>query len=170
MERLLTAIAEAAEAGLSITPRGADSARRNYQGTIELWKSRIEPALEHWTGKGRITESQADEIRSRSPYEQVPLVFALEEDGIFFAKDVSKSIIYSVAPPGTSQHLSLLAFDVAEFENPSVREILADNFWYQTVVSDLPHFTFLGVDETDLPGLGLKWISSGDRNFWLPDI
>jgi hypothetical protein len=64
----------------------------------------------------------------------------------------------------------MLAFDVAEFENPRVREILADNFWYQTVVSDLPHFTFLGVGETDLPDLGLKRISSGDRNFWLPDI
>lgn len=170
MERLLAAAESAADAGLSITPRGADSARRNYQDTIELWKSRVEPALEHWTGNGRIEASRADVIRGLSPYEQVPEVFSLEEQGIFFAKDLSKSIIYSVAPPGASQHLALLAFDVAEFDNAEVRRILTMHFWYQTVVSDLPHFTFLGVSEGELPGLGLKRISNGDRDFWVPDI
>lgn len=170
MERLLAAVDEAADTGLSITPRGADSARRNYQDTIELWKSRVEPALEHWTHEGRIGASHADAIRELSPYEQVPEVFALEEVGIYFAKNLSKSIIYSVAPPGASQHLSLLAFDVAEFDDGEVRKILAKQFWYQTVVSDLPHFTFLGVDEEELPRLGLKRITSGDRDFWVPDI
>lgn len=170
MERLLNAANEAEAAGLSITPRGPDSARRNYQDTISLWNSRVEPALAHWTEKGRMTADQAEGIRVRSPYEQVAEVFALEETGIYFAKDLSKSIIYSVAPPGASQHLSLLAFDVAEFDDANVREILSRNFWYQTVVSDLPHFTFLGVSEDDLPQLGLKRVSSGDREFWLPDI
>lgn len=170
MSGLLNAIDEAAQAGVTIKPRGADSARRNYIDTIELWKSRVEPALEHWVEKGRLEQEQADEIRSLSPYEQVPVVFALEEKGIYFAKDLSKSIIYSVAPPGASQHLSLLAFDVAEFSQREVRKILARNFWYRTVVSDLPHFTFLGVSETELPGLGLKKVVSGDREFWLPDF
>ncbi len=170
MSRLINAINEAARAGFSITPRGSDSARRNYNDTIELWKSRVEPALEHWITKERMTHVQAEEIRSLSPYKQVPLVFALEEQGIYFAKDLSKSIIYSVAPPGASQHLSLLAFDVAEFNQREVREILARHFWYQTVVSDLPHFTFLGVAETELPGLGLRRIVNGDRGFWVPDV
>ena len=105
-----------------------------------------------------------------SPFEQVPVVLTLEEDGIYFAKDLSKSIIYSVAPPGTSQHLAMLAFDVNEFNDQQVRSILARHRWYQTVVSDLPHFTFLGVDEAELPSLGLKRTVSGDRHFWVPDI
>ena len=170
MDRLSDAIEEAEDNGLTITPRGADSARRNYNDTIELWKSRVEPALIHWVGLGRMTQEQADAIRALSPYQQVPEVFVLEADGIFFAKDLSKSIIYSVAPPGASQHLSLLAFDIAEFGNPDVRTILAKHFWYQTVVSDLPHFTFLGSDESELPGLGLKKILNSDREFWMPAI
>jgi len=170
MDALLAAIAEAGDTGLSITPRGADSARRNYNDTIELWKSRVEPALAHWIEKGRMTQAEADAIRALSPYEQVPEILALEDEGIYFAKDLSKSIIYSVAPPGASQHLSLLAFDIAEFDDPSVRRILAKHHWYQTVVSDLPHFTFLGVDEEELGRLGLKRVSSNHREFWVPDI
>jgi hypothetical protein len=100
----------------------------------------------------------------------VPEVFTLEKQGIYFAKDLSKSIIYSVAPPGTSQHLSMLALDVAEFNNRSVREILAKHGWFQTVVSDLPHFTFLGIDESELPDHGLKRVVDGERVFWVPAI
>jgi len=170
MKELVNAIDDANSSGLSINPRGADSARRNYNDTIELWKSRVEPALIHWVGKGRMTRVQADAIRAFPPYEQVPRVFSLEEEGIYFAKDLSKSIIYSVAPPGASQHLSLLAFDIAEFDDVRVREILAEHCWYQTVVSDLPHFTFLGVEKGNLRELGLKQITNSDREFWVPDM
>jgi hypothetical protein len=170
LDKLRSAAAEAAASGLSITPRGADSARRNYNDTIELWRSRVEPALSHWVEKERITHGQAGEIRALSPFEQVPEIFALEESGIYFAKDLSKSIIYSVAPPGASQHLSLLAFDVAEFDEQVVRAVLSKHYWYQTVASDLPHFTFLGVEEKKLPGLGLKRLVNNDRDFWVPDI
>jgi hypothetical protein len=170
MRALIAARAEAESRGLSVTPRGADSGRRNYTGTVELWNSRVEPALNHWLNEGRLTREQAAAIRSLPPFEQVPRVFQLEQEGIFFAKDLSKSIIYSVAPPGASQHLSLLAFDVAEFDSPSVREILADHFWHQTVTSDLPHFTFLGAGADDLPSLGLKKVEQGGRVFWVPDI
>jgi hypothetical protein len=170
MDRLLTAIDEANALDLTINPRGADSARRNYRDTIDLWRSRVEPALLYWVEQGRLDQDRADSIRDLSPYEQVPEVLRLEADGIFFAKNLSKSIIYSVAPPGASQHLSLLAFDVAEFDDPEVRRILANNFWYQTVVSDLPHFTFLGVEEGELPPLGLKSVTHVDRSFWLPEL
>ena len=170
MSQLLEAADEAQEAGLSITPRGSDSARRNYHGTVELWHSRVEPALVHWVSKGRIEPEHAEFIRALQPHEQVSEVFKLEEDGIYFAKDLSKSIIYSVAPPGASQHLSLLAFDVREFDEPRVREILARHRWYQTVVSDLPHFTYLGVDQSDLAGLGLKNVTHLEREFWIPNV
>ena len=170
MDALEKAVAEAQSSGKTITPRGSDAARRNYTGTVELWKSRVDPGLTHWTGKGRITASDAARIRGLSPFEQVPEILKLESQGIFFAKDLSKSIIYSVAPPGTSQHLSMLALDVTEHDQTDVRTILAKHGWYQTVVSDLPHFTFLGVKENELEGLGLIKQVSGGREYWLPSL
>src|SRR5690606_16903621 len=143
MDGLRKAISEATAASLSITPRGADSAKRTYNETIELWKSRVDPALKHWVANGRLAQTDADKIRALSIFDQVIEVLKLEEKGIYFAKDLSKSIIYSVAPPGTSQHLSLLALDVTQHDDAKVRKILADNGWFQTVASDLPHFTFL---------------------------
>jgi hypothetical protein len=169
MDGLRKAIADAKAAGLSINPRDKDSAKRSYDETIELWNSRVDPALKHWVSKGKMTQAQADKLKSLSPYEQVPEVLKLEQQGIYFAKDLSKSIIYSVAPPGTSQHLSMLAMDVKEHEDPKVRDILAKNGWYQTVISDLPHFTYLGVPDSELSKLGLKKTSDNGRTFWIPE-
>lgn len=170
MAALLGAVVEAEASGFNISPRGNDSARRDYDGTVELWASRVEPALNHWEGLGKLDRAHSERIRSISPFEQVREVLRLEAEGIWFAKDLSKSIIYSVAPPGTSQHLAMLAFDVKEFADARVRSILALHGWFQTVVSDLPHFTYLGVKETELTGLGLKRVESGGQAFWVPDI
>ena len=170
MQGLKNAISEAKQSSLNITPRGEDSARRTYGETVKLWASRVEPGLKHWVGKGRLSQADASRIKALSPFAQVPEIFKLEAQGMYFSKDLSKSIIYSVAPPGTSQHLSLLALDVKENDNPKVRAILAKNGWFQTVVSDLPHFTFLGVSEGELSNLGLKKVNDGGRTFWLPDI
>lgn len=170
VEALKGAIDEANAKGLSISPRGADSAKRTYGATVELWTSRVEPALDHWVGNGTLSLETAAEIRSLPPSEQVPEVLKLETKGIWFAKDLSKSIIYSVAPPGTSQHLAMLAFDVGEFADAAVRSILSAYGWHRTVVSDLPHFTFLGVREPELPTLGLKKTTTPDGDFWVPDI
>ena len=167
---LKNAVDQARESGLPINPRAPDSGRRNYNETVGLWHSRVEPALDHWTATGKISREKSATIRSLSPFDQVPIVLSLEQDGIYFAKDLSKSIIYSVAPPGTSQHLSMLAFDVSEFNDPHVRRTLAEHRWYQTVVSDLPHFTYLGYEEDELPDRGLKKIQHDEREFWLPDI
>ncbi len=167
---LQAAADEAGSKGLSITPRGVDSGKRSYDETVALWNSRVEPALIHWVAREKISNVEADRIAAMSPFDQVPIVLGLEETGIYFAKDLSKSILYSVAPPGTSQHLSMLALDVTEFNDRSVCEILGRHGWFQTVVSDLPHFTFLGMNETDLPSVGLKKVDSGDRHFWVPDI
>jgi len=164
------AIKEAKKKDLTITPRGADAARRSYADTVSLWLSRVNPALLHWFEKGRLTESQAEKIRSLSPFEQVPEIFRLEAKGIFFSKDLSKSIIYSVAPPGTSQHLSMLALDIQEHCNVHVREILVRHKWFQTVISDLPHFTYLGIAENELESFGLKKVDDDGRVFWIPDL
>ncbi len=170
MTALKDAIAEAKKYGLSISPRGADSARRGYTQTVSLWASRVDPGFIYWVGKGRVTQAEASRIKALTPYQQVSEILRLEKDSIFFAKDLSKSIIYSVAPPGTSQHLSMLALDVKEFENANVRITLSKHGWFQTVVSDLPHFTYLGVTEAELPGLGLKKVMNEGRVFWVPDI
>jgi hypothetical protein len=170
MYDLLKSIAEAEVNDLTITPRGADSARRNYAQTVELWASRVVPALAHWTKKGKLTVNEAEDMLALAPFEQVPIILELEEKGVYFSKDLSKSIVYSVAPPGTSQHLAMLAFDVAEYKNERVREILARRGWFQTVVSDLPHFTYLGADENELPDLGLKKVENCGQTFWIPNI
>ena len=170
MNALKEAIAEARASGLAIGPRGADSAKRGYQQTVTLWASRVNPGFVFWVGKGRVTQAEASRIKAMTPFQQVPEILRLEQSGIYFAKDLSKSIIYSVAPPGTSQHLSMLALDVQQNENPRVRAILARHGWYQTVSSDLPHFTYLGVPEAELPALGLKPVTNSGRTFWVPEI
>lgn len=170
MDALMAAVEQASASDCCVTPRGSDSARRSYDETVDLWKSRVEPALQHWLKEKRLSGQDAERIAAMPPFAQVAAVLRLEEDGIYFAKDLTKSIIYSVAPPGTSQHLAMLAIDVCEFDEEKVRSILAENGWYQTVISDLPHFTYLGVDQSELPALGLNRVLSGDRQFWIPDI
>jgi hypothetical protein len=64
----------------------------------------------------------------------------------------------------------MLALDITEHDQSDVRAILAEHGWYQTVVSDLPHFTFLGVPENELTGLGLKKQNDGGREYWLPSL
>lgn len=170
MKALKNAVKEAKQNNLTITLRGVDAAKRNYSGTVELWASRVNPGLIHWIKQGKLSESDASKIRALSPFEQVSEIFKLESQGMFFAKDLSKSIIYSVAPPGTSQHISMLALDVSEHDNSKVRDILAKHGWFQTVISDLPHFTFLGISENQLADSGLKKTNDGGRTFWIPNI
>jgi len=102
--------------------------------------------------------------------QQVAEVLELEKTGIYFSKDLSKSILYSIAAPGASQHIAMLAFDVNEFDNPRVREIMAKHGWFQTVLSDLPHFTYLGLKEKDLPKNGLRSLEINGQMFWIPNV
>lgn len=171
LEALLAARAEAQEQGLDITPRGgAEAARRNYEDTLRLWASRVEPALEHWLAAECLTPAERARVGALAPAAQIAAILELEARGLFCSKDFSKSILYSVAAPGASQHLALLAFDVVEFTNPQVRAMLAHHGWFQTVRSDLPHFTFLGLAEKELPGLGLRKHVEHGQTFWLPAI
>jgi hypothetical protein len=171
LKHLRKAREEAQKEGLHITPRdGAEAGRRNYEDSLRLWNSRFEPALEYWLGQGRLTLEQVARLRSLPLLEQIAEVLELEKAGIYFSKDLSKSILYSIAAPGTSQHIAMLAFDVNEFDNPRVREIMAKHGWFQTVLSDLPHFTFLGLKEKDLPKRGLRSVKVNGQVFWIPNV
>lgn len=171
LKHLNKAREEAQKEGLDITPRdGAEAGRRNYEDSVRLWNSRFKPALEYWLSQGRLTAEQVERLKNLPLSQQVAEVLELEKTGIYFSKDLSKSILYSIAAPGTSQHIAMLAFDVNEFENPRVREIMAKHGWFQTVLSDLPHFTFLGLKEKDLPKHGLRSLEINGQVFWIPNV
>ena len=170
MRALRKAREEAFQVHVGISPRGMDAAQRSYDETLELWRSRVNPGLQHWVDKGLLSAAEAERIRKSPAREQVPEILGLEKRGLYFSKDFSKSILFSVAPPGASQHLSMLAFDVKEHANPVVRSILEHHGWFQTVRSDLPHFTYLGVNKHQLPSLGLRMVRDRDRVFWIPDL
>ena len=171
MKKLLKAREEAQKENLDITPRdGAEAARRSYEDSLHLWETRFQPALNYWLAEGRLTEDQVTRLKGLPLRSQIAEVLELEKSGIYFSKDLSKSILYSIAAPGTSQHIAMLAFDVNEFDNPRVREILRKHGWFQTVLSDLPHFTFLGLKEKDLPKNGLKNVEVDGQTFWIPNI
>jgi len=171
LKHLRKAREDAQKEGLDITPRdGAEAGRRNYEDSLRLWNSRFEPALDYWLSQGRLTQDQVNRLRALPLLQQIAEVLELEKTGIYFSKDLSKSILYSIAAPGTSQHIAMLAFDVNEFENPRVREIMAKHGWFQTVLSDLPHFTFLGLKEKDLPKHGLRSVEVNGQVFWIPNV
>jgi hypothetical protein len=170
MKALLAAQATAKEARLTISPNGSTAAARSYEDTAKLWRSRVDPGLSFHLRQKHISATEAEIIRKLSPKDQIPEILKLEAKGFYFSKSLDKSILYSVAAVGTSQHISLLALDIKEHTNQQVRAILAQHGWFQTVVSDQPHFTYLGVTEDKLPSLGLKKVVNGGRIYWLPDI
>lgn len=171
MRALLRAREEARAAGLDITPRGGSEAgRRGFDDSLRLWHSRCDPALDHWCAQGRLSMEEAVRVGRLSFREQVAAVLELERGGLFFSKDLKKSILQSVAAPGASQHLAMLAFDATEFEDARVRSVLARHGWFQTVLSDLPHFTYLGLGERDLPARGLRRVEAGGQTFWIPNV
>jgi len=171
MKQLLKAREEAQKEALDITPRdGAEAGRRSFEDSLQLWHTRFQPALDYWLAQGRLTQGQVASLKNLPLRNQIAEVLELEKTGIYFSKDLSKSILYSIAAPGTSQHIAMLAFDVNEFDNPRVREILAKHGWFQTVLSDLPHFTYLGLKEKDLPKHGLKPVEVDGQVFWIPNV
>lgn len=175
MSALLAAVTEVERRGLTLTPRAADSSRRSYEETVSLWTRNVNRGLGHWQDEGRMEEEHAWLIRSLEPVEQVAVILELEEqEQIYFGTFFNRSILYSVAAPGASQHLSMLAFDVNEYRHEVVESILNDYGWHRTVMHDLPHFTYLGYREGDLAQLGLKPVAleaGGLRmRFWIPDV
>ena len=171
MNALLEAEKEAAEKNLRITPMlDSTSAKRTFFDTAQFWNTRFFAALVIWIERGFIPPEDADAARNMTVEEQVKKVMEYEARGLMFGSNLSKSIFYTVAPTGTSQHLAMLAIDVAQYENFEIRNILAKHGWFQTVRSDYPHFTYLGVEERQLPSMGLKYEFVNYQKFWVPNL
>ncbi len=171
METLLEARKEAAEMNLQITPRGGSTAgKRSYNDTSRFWSSRFNPALDYWSAKGKISRQEVFEAQNLPIRQQIKQVLEWEDEGLYFNTNFSKSILYSVAAPGASQHIFMLALDVQQFDDLRVRNILAKYGWYQTVKSDMPHFTYLGIEESKLPSLGLVAVLVEGHKFWIPQV
>lgn len=170
MKALNSAIAEAAKAGLKITPRGGSASKRSFADTARIWNSRFEPGLKHWTAKGKISAAAGESARRMDIIDQVAQVMRWEEQQLWFSTRFNYSIFSSVAAPGTSQHLSMIAFDVAEFGNKDVKAILNKHGWFQTIIDDLPHFTYIGRSENDLPKFGLVKTTRDGVAFWIPNF
>ena len=175
LEALRLAADDTIGQGMSLSARAADSGRRSYEETVSLWSRNVGRGLLHWQELGRVDTARAEWIQSLSPVEQVSVILEMEErDGVYFGTFFNRSILYSVAAPGASQHLSMLAFDVAEYRDAGVEQALNRRGWHRTVLHDLPHFTYLGYGVETLPGLGLRPVVQEYDGFscryWLPDL
>ncbi len=171
MTALLKAREEAEGAGLRISPLdGRVAGKRSYSDTVRIWNSRYFKALDHWVRRRKISIEDADTARRDTVLIQIRKVMDWENSGLNFGTNIKGSIFASTAPPGTSQHLSMLAFDVVQYSNRAVRTILNKHGWYQTVANDPPHFTYLGAGENEFPSRGLKSVKKGPYKFWVPAI
>ena len=78
-------------------------------------------------------------------------------------------ILGVVAPPGTSQHLWGLAIDL-RVSSKEQRKALNQNGWFQTVQNDVPHWTYVGLTEENLPLFGFnKQIFQG-ITYWITPL
>lgn len=173
LRALMRADSAARRAGLRLSPRGGPTASlRTYRDTREFWDARVERGLERLCAGGVLTRTRADSLRALSGEAQVRAVLALEAEGHFFGGvSFDRSILHSVAAPGTSQHLFGYAIDIEQHADPAVRALLARFGFWQTVAEDTPHFTYLGI--TDVAGLtarGLRPEVHRGRTYWLPDL
>jgi hypothetical protein len=175
LEALRGAAEEMRKRGGKLSARAEDSGRRSYQDTVSLWTRNVSRGIAHWLKEGRIDEERAARVKALTARDQVAVILDMENnEHIYFGTYFDKSILYSVAAPGASQHLSLLAFDVAEFESDEVEEVLGAFGWFRTVANDFPHFTFLGRKADELVSIGLKKIvrvyKEKDYYFWVPGL
>ncbi|MEH2056975.1 MAG: D-alanyl-D-alanine carboxypeptidase family protein [Nostoc sp.] len=78
-------------------------------------------------------------------------------------------ILGLVAPPGTSQHLWGLAIDL-RVSNQEQRKSLNQNGWFQTVENDVPHWTYVGLTEENLPLFGFKKQAIRGITYWITPL
>jgi LAS superfamily LD-carboxypeptidase LdcB len=84
-------------------------------------------------------------------------------------KGQETKILGLVAPPGTSQHLWGLAIDL-HVSNAAQRKALNQNGWFQTVENDIPHWTYLGLNEENLRQFGLRNKIVRGLSYWLTPL
>lgn len=171
MRALLAADGAALLNNLRLTPLdGSIAARRTYADSVRIWNKRFFPALDFWVSVGAISSEMSVVARNIPLVDQARKVMEWEKSGYLFGIGRTKSIFSSTAPPGASHHLSMLAFDVVEYHDPALTSILNNHGWFQTIVNDPPHFTYLGVGVTALPSRGLKNVSYDGYSYWVPNI
>ncbi len=78
-------------------------------------------------------------------------------------------ILGLVAPPGTSQHLWGLAIDL-RVGSKEQRKALNQNGWFQTVENDVPHWTYVGLSEDNLPLFGFKKQAIRGITYWITPL
>ena len=170
-DALTQVLVDAEMQGITIAPLdGSIAGGRTYYETLRIWNSRFEPALEYWSRRGVISAEELAAIRSMKLDQQVEKVIEWESKGYWFGTNRNGSIFSSTAPPGTSQHISLIALDVAPPVRPSKRSLMNARGWFQTVKGDPGHFTYLGVPESELPKRGLKAVLSDGISYWIPNF
>ena len=171
MTSLLQIVDAAKQLNVRIIPLdGSIAGARTYSDTVTIWNSRYEPALSFWVNRSKITPDEAQQLALMSFEVKTERVIDFESQGLLFGTDRRSSIFSSTAPPGASQHLSLIAFDVAGRVTPLITAIFNANGWFQTVKGDLGHFTYLGVHEGELPKRGLRQVYLNGHRYWVPDI
>ena len=171
MSSFLAVVIEVLSSGSKVSPLdGSIAAGRSYTDTVIIWNSRFEPALQYWTTRGKITPEDAAQVRTLTLEKQVEKIIEWESQGLWFGTARSGSIFSSTAPPGSSQHLAFLAFDVAQMPGPKLIAIFNAHGWFQTIKGDPQHFTYLGVPESDLPARGLRVQYFRGTKYWLPNL
>lgn len=170
LRALRTAMDRARRLRLRITLAGGRSASlRHYLDTELFWNTRVDRRLARLSEAGRLAAGRADTVRTLPVRDQVERVLAMENDGYCFGGTGEKTILHSVAAPGSSQHLFGYAIDVAEHDNARVRRLLAAVGFRQTVLDDQPHFTYLGRQtDAQLRSAGLVAVRHGGRIYWVP--
>ncbi len=171
MDALLLAEAK----GGKITPKGDNPAKRSYDTVSQSWNEAVIAGANYWktmpNGKGeKLSTDESAKLKTLSGEAQITKVFELESRGFHFHPDHQRSIVVYTAIPGASQHLLMLAVDIVEYTDKNVRSALAENGWFQTVFRDRPHFTYLGLKQTELQSFGLKLEQFEGRDFWIPNI
>jgi hypothetical protein len=170
-DSLREVLMEAQSRQIRLTPLdGSIAGGRNYWDTVRLWNSRFQPALQYWVRSGSISADEAALMGTTSIEQQVDKVIEWESRGLWFGTGRRGSIFSSTAPPGASQHLALIAFDVTPPITNELRSLLNARGWYQTVKGDQPHFTFLGLPESELPKRGLIAVLVDGTRYWLPNL
>lgn len=96
---------------------------------------------------------------------------------LYKGRNGNKPRMRSVAIPGASQHMLLVAFDLnnATCKNQAVVKLLSDHGWWRTIRDDNCHFTYLGWNtERQLKENGMKKVvcprSDTNYAFWVPRI
>lgn len=174
-EAAMDALLKAVDKGGKITPKGGNPARRSFAKVQTSWDSTVREGADYWkanaNAKGKkLSAEEAKALKSMTGEAQIKRVVELEAQDFSFHSDRKRTIAVLTAIPGASQHLLMLALDVVEYTDKKVRDALNENGWFQTVFSDRPHFTYLGLKRGDLKGLGLKLEEFEKREFWIPDI